>query len=278
MRSAVLVLAFLAAPLAAAHGEEHGLDEQLVANGEKLLVGSFTAPQPGALVVVPFTPGPLSCGAAAGGYRIPLSPTAGLMIAANETEVAILFDLPAEDDGYVGFGIDTGDATRALVLMEENAIVLHALLQIGKNERDGPRVFRTGALGVRYALPGSHGHGLNTSLEGDVFLDTDDSFAGGRWCRTDDAHRTIVVNRSDLAESLAAGTVVHVVAIHDAQVPYFRSRLVEGAPTVLHLNLYLARAGEDPARLREAFDPSVRPYDVVALLALGLGLVLVTRP
>lgn len=276
---ATLLLATALAPLAAAHGTEQHVDEQLVESGEALMLGEFKAAQAGPLVVVPFVDDALTCDTERGAYRIPLGDDAGVAFVTNETTVQALFDLPADHVGYAGFAVDTHDATRALLLMEENAIALHALVGVVTDD-DGTGESRTGALGLPYPIPGTAMHDM-TSIPvegGGVLMSHDDSFAGGRWCASaEPGHLAIMLDRSDLPDSLAQGQLAHVVALADSTVVGYLPRPLDGSTRVLQANLYLAREGEDPARVRAALDPAPTLAQLLPIAIAGVGSVWVAR-
>lgn len=278
MNRAVALLALLLLPGVAAHGGE--LDEALLEAGDAVVIRDFRAPQPGPLLVVPHTEGPLPCGALPGAaYRVPLGPDAGVAFASNETELVALFDVPPDERGYAGFGVDTHDASRALLLMEQNAIALHALGAVVKRP-GAPTEFRTGALGVPYPIPGTAAHDMSDMGPGEgLLLDHDDSFGAARWCPGADAPGQILVaiERARLPDSLAPGMVVHVVAIFDAHLDGFPARPIDGSTHSLQANLYLARPGEDAAQVRAALDPGADAHDIVPVVLLLLGLGLVSR-
>ena len=267
-------------PCAAAHGEDAHLDDQLVDAGRRVLVGEFTAPQPGALVVVPFFEGALGCASAAhAGYRIPLGDGSGVSFASNATAVEALFDAAPGATGYVGLAVDTHDATRALILMQENAVALHALVGLVRGDSESEPRAETGALGLPYPIPGAGmGHGFEDAIEGrGIVLAHDGSFGEPRWC-ADGGHAALAFSRGDLPDSLGPGSLVHVVALEDPAIAQFLPRPIEASTRVLEANLYLARPGEDASRIREALDPAPAAFDVVALAGLALGLVWVGRP
>lgn len=273
--AAVLVLI----PGVVAHGGGHGLDEQLVADGKRLLLGEFTAPQRGPLVVVPYTEGPLGCAASAeAGYRIAMSDDVGVMFAANETRVQILVDRPAGQTGYVGFAADTHDATRALLMMQENAVALHALVGVVHNDTTAEA--RTGTLGVPYPLGDgagpAHGHGHDDTR---MMMAHDGAVGRPVWCEGPGPGQLVLAfNRTALPESLAPGMLVHVVALVDARFAQFLPRVIPDSTSVLEANLYLARLGEDPTRVRAALDPSPSVHDAVPAALAVLGVALVALP
>ncbi|HUR67962.1 MAG TPA: hypothetical protein VM370_01855 [Candidatus Thermoplasmatota archaeon] len=284
MRRRLLLLAALwLLPSALAHGGEAGIDDQLVDNGRALQLGTFTAPQPGALVVVPYVEGALGCAPPAeADYSIALGADAGIAFAANATALAAYFDLPPQGEGYAALGVDSHDATRALILMQENAIALHALA--GVVERGSALDVKTGALGVPYPIPGTameHAEELAAPEGGGLLLDHDGSFTGARACAGSEVgHLAILVEDSSLPDSLAPGRLVHAVAMFDATLAQFPPRPLDGTTAVLQANLYLARPGEDPARVRAALDPSIKLVaDGVPILALvGGGVWVMRRP
>jgi len=274
-----LVLLALALPGALAHGEEQHLDEQLVENGERLLLGRFTAPQAGALLVVPHVAGALGCVPPPQvNYRVALGPEAGVSFARNETTFAAFFDVPPRSEGYAALAVDTHDATRTLILMEENAVALHAL--VGVVIRGSALETRTGALGLPYPIPDTAAHDMGEFAPegGGIVMAHDDSFSGATTCAGEEAgHFAARFEVTSLPEPLAAGSLVHVVAMHDATVAGFLPRPLDGTTEVLQANLYLAREGEDPARVRDALDPRIGLAEAVPLAGLAVGLVLVAR-
>lgn len=273
-----LLLAVLLVPLAAAHGEETHLDEGLTRNGERLLLGSFEAPQPGPLVVVPFVDAPLGCDAAAHGYRIPLGDGAGVAFVSNRTTLQALLDAP-EPGGYAAFAVDTHEASRALILMQENAVALHALVALVQEPGRDAEV-RTGALGVPYTLPGAGGHGFEHAVEGGgIQMAHDGGFRGARACVGEDAgHVSLTVDLAALPDALGHGRLVHALVLHDPQVAAFLPRPLDESTRVLQANLYLARPGEDPARVRDALDPAPRAGQLAPVAFVLVGLALVARP
>lgn len=272
---ALLALALLL-PLAAAHGEQAALDEQLVDDGRRLTVGEFKAPQRGGLVVVPYVEGPLPCEGAAG-YRIPLTPTSGVAFAANATALQALFDGPASEGGYTAFAVDTQSAQRALILMQENAVALHGLVGVVREGNDTRA--RSGALGLPYPIPGAAMHEPEHPAEGQgIVMDHDGSFSGAQACPVSEPGHVAITFRFDaLPESLGPGKLAHVVALHDPEIAAFLPRPIDDSTAVLQANLYLARPGEDPATIRAALDPSPRVADALPILLLGVGLVWIAR-
>lgn len=271
----------LLVPSHAAHGTEHGLDDQLVRNGDRLLLGSFDAPQPGPLLVIPYSEDPLPCGPdPSRRFLVRLGPDAAVSFAANATHVQALFDLPAE--GYVAFAADTHDAVRALILMQENAVALHRLAAdvVRPDANDTGARLRTGTMGIPYALPGASGHGFGHEVEGGGIAMAYDSatrgLAGG--CRSaEPGHAGLWFLRANLSQSLAPGSLVHVVALYDSAVPQFLPRPLEST-RVLQANLYLARPGEDPDGVREALDPRPGADEALPLALFGLGTVALGLP
>lgn len=269
----------LAAPLVGAHGEERHLEDELVEDGERVLYGAFEFPQDGPLVVVPYVDGPLPCTPERGAV-IAFDDITGVMFVANATDVQAVFDMPPERAGYAGFALDTHDASRALILMQENAVALHGLVGVVMKPTDNgtETATATGALGVPYPIPGTATHTFDHAVEGEgIVLDHDDSFPGGSTCVTEAGHVAVRIPREALLDSLQPGQVVHAVTLLDPELPYLLPRPIEHSTRLLQANLYLARPGEDPAAVRAAFDPSPGVPDVLPLLALALGLVWVGR-
>ena len=279
MRAWLLPLVVLALPSALAHGNEQHIDGQLLEDGERLLLGEFTAPQPGALVVVPYVDRPLGCAPpAAAEYRIALGPDAAVSFATNATTFAAFFDVPPFGEGYAGLAIDTHDATRTLILMEENAVALHAL--VGTVLRGTLLETRTGALGLPYPIPGTAAHDMGEFEPegGGIVMTHDGSFLGGAACSTEEpGHLAISVELASLPDSLAHGRLVHAVAMFDPELAGFPPRPIDATTGLLQANLYLARPGEDPVRVRDALDPSLGLADALPLLGLAVGLVWVFR-
>lgn len=263
---------------AAAHGGEPHLDAQLVREGERLIVGDFTAPQAGALVVVPYVEGPLGCGASAGGYRVPLSAESGVSFVANETTLQAFFDAPGA--GFSAFAVDSHTASRALILMQENAVALHGLVALVQRESANATSVRTGVLGLPYPIPGAGaGHGFDHTAEGGgVVMSYDNrSFTRASACAGDErGHVALDVPFDAFRETpLRHGALVHVVAMHDPEIPEFLPRPIDASTQILQANLYLARPGEDPERVRDALAPGVRAHDAIPLAGLGLALALI---
>jgi hypothetical protein len=278
-----LLAAFVAAPLALGHGESHdALETQLVDAGAKLMLGSFEAPQPGPLVIVPHHDGALGCGDSTGaGYLVPLGEDAGVSFGTNATHVAATFDLPA--GGFVAFAVDTRDASRALIIMREYAIARHRVTAIvTEGARDGQN--RSGILGVPYELPtapvAGHAGGPHPIEGGGIQIAYDEGRlpASGQICRAPGGeHVTVSFLRQDFPESLSPGMIVHAVALYDPKIPQFLPRPIDESTRVLQANLYLARANEDPEAIRSALDPSPEALDLLPLAALAVGLVWVGR-
>ena len=201
MRAILLALVFLL-PVAAAHGGGQQLDNTLVENGQNLMVGQLTAPQPGAFIVVPYVDGPLPCNPVpAEDYRIPLTNGTGVAFVANETALQALFDMPESEGGYSAFAVDTHDASRALELMEQVVESYHALVGV-KMPTNGSRVmeFRTGVLGLPYPLAGTATHEFPQAPEGQgIHMQHDGSFRGGSACLGSEPGTLIVtINKSAL--------------------------------------------------------------------------------
>lgn len=252
-----LVFALALAPATAlAHGPDHSLEDQLVKDGAKLVIGKFTAPQPGPLIVVPYVDeAPPCAGTPTAGAVLPLGDGAYVTFFVAADGLHALLDLPADPTGYAAIAVDTHDAQRALILMAENAIALHALRAVVF--KDGRDQDRSGVLGLPYLLPGEVGHAMNYTPEGGgIVMDHDDSFRGSIVCAGDvPGHRAFAFNATALPESVTPGRVVHVVALYDPEVPFFLPRPLDESTRVLQANLYLARPGEDPVAVREAFSP-----------------------
>lgn len=276
----VAALAAALAPLAGAHGEERDLQDALVEDGDRVVFGAFDLPQDGPLVVVPYVDGPLPCTPGPGAV-IAFDERTGVMFVSNATEVRAVFDLPARGAGYAAFALDTHDAVRALTIMQESAVALHALVGVViKPTEDGTTEAEqaTEALGVPYPIPGTAMHDFPNAVEGDgIVLDHDDSFTGGATCVTEPGHVAVSISRAALPDSLRPGQVVHAVTLLDPELPYLLPRPIEGSTRTLQANLYLARPGEDPAAVRAALAPTTGWADVVPLAALALGLVWVGR-
>jgi hypothetical protein len=266
MRRAALLLlvVFAALPPAAAHGREHGLEQQLQERGEALLLGGFDAPQPGALVVVPLLEGPLPCGDASGaGYAVPLGGGAVVAFVANATHLGAVLDLPRP--GFAAFALDTATAARTLLLMQEQAVALHRLAAAAPN--GSALDARGGVLGIPYALPGSHGHGFGPIAPEEVGLRL--AWEGpAEACAGAPGHLTLALPRERAA--WAPGSVVHAVALWDPEVPQFLPRPLDST-RVLQANLYLARPGEDAAQVRAALAQGVGAEAAVPLLGLLAG-------
>lgn len=268
--AALLVLALL--PTAAGHGLDHALEAQLTEGGEALLVGSFDAPQPGALLVAPHRAGPLPCGdLAAAGHRVPLGRgEGGVAFLGNATHVAAVLDLPAP--GFVALALDTHAAARTLLLMQEQAVALHRLAAAAPNGSAWEA--RGGVLGIPYALPGATGHGFGDAAPEEVGLRLAYEGAAPLLCAGGASHVTLAVERAVLP-SLAPGGVVHAVVLYDAALSWIPRPLP--STEVLQVNLYLARPGEDPAAVRAALDPQPGAHEALPLGLLALGLALVAR-
>lgn len=272
-----VALALALAGVALAHGDaHHELDTQLVENGRAVMVGAFTAAQPGPLVVVPSTDGPLPCGPwEDADWRIPLGDDSGVVFLQNATHLVGVVEQAPGASGYTALAVDTASASRALVLMSEAAVSNHALAAVVLRA-DGPPAARTGVLGIPYDLPGDAGHDMGDFAPegGGIVLDHDDSFPGARACPWPDAgYVAFAFERTALPEALAPGSVVHVVALHDGAIAEFLPRPIDGSTAVLQANLYLARPGEDPAAMRAAFDPTPGATAWLPLALVGVGLV-----
>lgn len=266
---ALLALGLL--PLASAHEEHERLEEQLVQDGEAVLIGRFGAPQPGALVVVPYLDGPLPCGEPAeGATTMGLGPGASVRFLSNASHVGAVLDVPR--DGYAGFAVDTHSAARTLILMQEQAVALHRLAAAVLNGSGAS--YASGVLGIPYALPGASAHSLYHPQEGGgVRMAYDEAPGPGSACASGEpGHATLAFARTELPGSLAPGSVVHAVALYDPELPRLLP-LPLPSTRVAQANLYLARPGEDAAMLRAAFAsaPGVQELGPLLLLAGGLG-------
>jgi hypothetical protein len=276
----LLLLVPLLLSSAAAH-EGHGLDEHLVDNGERLMIGRFASAQPGPLLVVPYVDGPLPCAPGSDhAFLVPLSGTAGVSFLANATHVRAIFDTPTP--GYTAFAVDTRDAVRALLMMQERAVALHRLAAWAEPSTwngTRPAELRAGLLGIPYDLPGASMHGLGHDLEGGgIAMSHDATTAGVDVCHGPASDLMgLAIERALLPEALQAGRIVHAVALYDPRVGVFLPRPLDSTE-VLQVNLYLARPGEDPERVRAALDPRPGLEEGVGVAALLLGLAWVGRP
>lgn len=270
----VLAAILLLSPLAAAHGgADDSYEDQLLKDGEKLVVGKFTAPQPGPLVVVPFVEDPPACAASPSvGTTIAMGKDSAVTFYVSAQGLHALFDLPPDPNGYyTAFAVDTHDASRALILMMEEAVALHALEAV--RVKEGNETVRSGVLGLPYELPTEGGHAFNITPEGGgILMDHDGSFSGATVCSGDvPGHRTFSFNASKLPDSVTPGRIVHVVALYDPKVPEFLPRPVDGSTRVLQLNLYLARPGENATAVRAAFSPTWSAADLVPIGLAAVG-------
>ncbi|MGQ0535042.1 MAG: hypothetical protein ACT4PT_03115 [Methanobacteriota archaeon] len=273
--------ASLAAGLAAAHGNEGGLEGTLVEGGRPVLVGRFEAPQPGPLIIVPYEDGPVACDARNEAAGVPFGDGVAVRFAANATHVAASFEVPSDRPAFVAVAFDTHDASRALVLMRETAVANHALVARGRppaSGADGALAVRTGLLGVPYPLPGPAGHGLaHTPEGGGLVLQYRDDAANGEACEEAPGHVTLGILRAALPESLGPGRIVHAVALADSEVPVLIPRPLDGSTGVLQANLYLARPGEDPERIREALTTGLSLADALPIALVLVGAAAVSR-
>lgn len=268
---AMLVLASgLVSGLAGAHPEDPQAP-QLVANGEALLLGGWAAPQPGPLLVVPYEAEARPCGDVAGaGYLVDLGGGARLALVGNATHVAATFDLPGP--GFVALALDTRTAARTLLVMQEQAVALHALAAAAPNGTGWDA--RRGVLGIPYDLPGASTHGFGHVAPEEVGLRLAYD-APAAACGTA-GHLTLGLARDAVGEAARPGAVVHAVALFDPAVPGFLPRPVDSTQ-VLQANLYLARPGEDSAAVRAALDPQPGWDEALPLGALLLGVALLAR-
>ena len=277
-RAAVLALALacaLAMPLAGAHGENDPADA-LVQDGKRLVVGTFDAAQAGPLVIVPHVEEPPACAALPERVAtLALGDDATASLYVTDDALVAVADLPPTTGGYAAFAVDTHDASRALLLMTESVVAIHALSAVAWSPNDGAEA-RTGVLGIPYAAADAPemGHDMADPEGGGILLDHDNGFGGGRLCAGDVVgHRAFRMSASSLPESVTPGRVVHVVLLYDPEVPTFLPRPIDGSTRVVQANLYLARPGEDPEALGEAFSGRVGAADVAPLLLGALGLV-----
>jgi hypothetical protein len=264
-------------PAVAAHGDERHLDDQLLRNGERLMVGGFDAAQPGPLVVVPYVDGPLTCESATAGFLIPLSAQTGVTFLTNATHLLADFDLVVP--GYTAFAVDTADAVRSLIMMEEQAVALHALASHGippSTNRSAVAELRAGVLGIPYRIPGASVHSLGHDLAGGGIAMQYGPDAGSMDACESADRLGLLVPRSVAPSALEPGRIVHVVALHDPDVPQLLPRPLDSTE-VLQANLYLARPGEDPEAVREGLEAKPGPSAGVAAGGLILGLAWVTR-
>lgn len=261
--------------VASAHGADAGIGDQLVKDGAKLVTGTFTAQQPGPLVVVPHVAQAPECAAApTTAVVLPLGHDAEVAFFGTADGLHTLVDLPPATQGFVGMAVDTHDASRALILMDESAIALHGIVSVAWRDGAEP-VTRTGALGVPYALPGEGGHAFNYTPEGrGILIDHDDSFRGGSTCAGNSpGHRAFSFTALAMPDSVGPGRIVHVVLLYDPDVPAFIPRPIDESTRILEANLYLARAGEDPVLVARALDPQLGlpEYAPLGLVLVGLA-------
>lgn len=282
---ALVALACLAAP-AAAHGD-HGpaLDDQLLEAGSALMVGGFDAPQEGALVVVANVDGPLGCDVpAAVDHVLAIGGGGGVAFASNRTHVAAFLDLPGNGTGFSGAALDTADAVRTLIMMQEQAVALHRLVAfVAETGPNGTEVSkRTGVFGLPYPLPSDVEHPEGTHI---AVADLEAGGAAisytrgpGEACLGDDpGHRGVLFERSAFGRALWPGRVVHTVVFFDADVVGWLPRPVDSTHWPA-FNLYLARPGEDPAAVRDALDPRPGAWVWVPLAGVAGALAWVARP
>lgn len=260
------------AGVALAHHPSDRLDEQLVDAGDDLMYGGLDSAQPGPLVVVPHVEGPLPCGVPEeGGYLIPFGEGAGVMFLTNGTHLGVVFDVPADQPLYAAVGVDTGNAVRALLLMEEHAVTLHRMGALVLPEDPGANLTtRWGLLGVPYDLPGDGPHDIEHEIPGGgIQLDYDGDPRGGTFCRSQETGHIAFFHRHDGPQGeLRPGALVHAVTLLDAHVPHFLPRPVDESTSIGQWNLYVSKAGEDPDRLQAALSSSPAVDDVVPLVLL----------
>lgn len=282
----IIALAALAvSPAAVAHTEHGEVDDRFLDRGTRLMVGAHDGPQAGPLAVAPWVDGPLPCASSDGSdFRLPLGDQAGVTIVGNATHIEAAFDVPAA--GFVAFAVDTATASRTLLMMQEHAVARHRMLAdlvpwpdvtpAPVSGIDGPR---SGLVGLPYALEDGSQNSLGSThgLEGNgIHIGYDDEAAS--WLTTctgeSPGHMALQMQRDALAESLAPGSVVHVVLLYDAALVDWLPRPLEST-AVLQLNLYLARAGEEPEMLRATFANDTEATDRIPLLFIlgGLGMI-----
>lgn len=278
-RTLVVIAAVFLAPIVLAHGDEEHLDDQLVRNGQRLMVGEFGAAQPGPLLIVPFMEAPLACGSRQADFVVPLSGGAGVTILSNATHILAEFDRPTS--GYVAFALDTADAVRALLLMEEQAVSLHVLAAHGVpggSDRNASPELRVGLLGIPYRIPGASMHSLGHDLEGGgIAMQYGSGAATVAFCEVAPDRIGFLIERALRPQTLAAGGIVHAVALYDPVVSQFLPRPVDSTE-VLQANLYLARPGEDPGELQDALEGGAGAVEAAAAASLTIGLLWVSRP
>jgi hypothetical protein len=267
MMLAALVLALMP-PTVLGHGEErHRPADELVKEGESLMIGSFSAEQAGPLVVVPFEEGPLPCGnERLVRYQIPIGEDVFVTFAHNDTSLEAGFALPPSEKRFLAVGVGTGDAVRALFIMQEHVVALHELaagIVGGDNE-----TFRQGALGVAHAA-GPSAHGIDHPLEGYGITLAYDETGSADPCFTSEGHSGFRFSKATSRARLAPGSVVHVVVLYDPNFDVPLPRPIEDSTAVFQANLYLARSDEDPSMLRAALDPSPEAESWIPVLVLG---------
>lgn len=270
--------------LAGAH-EAHqteGMDDQLVSAGAGLMVGSFDAPQDGPLVVVPYHDGALGCGSGPElGYVIPIGEEVAVSFVANETHVQAVLDLPPGETGFASFALDTQRAHRTMMLMLEHAVAMHAMgaLVLEEDEGDVNATFDDGVMGVPYLFPDAG----NASRSSKYFLDIDSPGGGIRmdyessgpvtWCEgREPGHHVIRLSRQGMGEALTEGAIVHGLVHWDDELAEWLPRPISTTEE-FQVNLYLARADEDPEAIKQALDPSPDARTVASIAGLGVGLV-----
>lgn len=268
----VLILAL--APGALAHTGEHGLDEQLVERGDRLMLGGFTAPQPGPLVVLPLRDGELRCDGEGAPFRVALDEAGTTFaLAMNESHLVASFDVADSAIGWGSFAVDTNGAVRTLVLMQEHAVALHRAGAFMVNETEAD--LRSAIVGVPYELPVEAPHELMGDIDGEGGVQVAyEAVAGVASCGEEIAFSFERAARS----SLAPGGVVHAVLMFDPELAVFLPRPIEDSTVVFQLNLYLTREGENPAHVADALDPSPSVHEFAPAGALGLGAVALAFP
>ena len=254
-----------------AHGDErHRPADELVEEGEKLMVGHFDADQPGPLVVVPFVDGGMPCGDDRfTPYYLPLGDDAFVTFLHNESSIEASFRFPAQAQRFVGIGIDTGEAVRALFVMQEHVVAIHTFA--GAALKDGNVTFREGELGVAHAA-GPSAHGVAHPLEGEGMVAAYHDLGVSTLCEHDRETMGFRANKTMFAERAEPGRIVHVVVLYDPAFDVFLPRPIDNSTIVFQANLYLARPGEDLAALRAAFDPKPRADVLVPLLLVATTL------
>lgn len=264
----VALVALLFIPVAAGHGKErHTPDELLREAGEKLMVGEFRGQQEGPLVVVPYVDGPLTCGMDLP-YQIAVTDGFSVTFLHNATQVQASFALTDDTKGYVAFGTDTRQASRALFLMQEYVVAVHRVAATVLGPDRDP--LRQGFMGIPH-VAGPSGHGFSHRLEGDGIAieyvdDVDQADACGR------PAPSIRLDR-DPAAGMEPGRVVHAIVLRDPNLSEYLPRPIDNSTDVFQVNLYLACEGEDPDRVRQALDPKPGAHEWLPLSVLGLAFV-----